>query len=210
MTPMPMPSRWKPDPYPVAARRLLRETLLDAALEELAESSWDEVTMAAIARTAGVSRQTLYKEFGSREEFAQALVLRESERFLAAVERAVIDAADDPRRALRGAFEVFLRSAEHNPLLRSVITGQGAASLLPLITTQGRPLLEFAGERLARIISASWPEADEDDVAKLSDVLVRLAISYATLPGGGVEGAADAVSAVLDPFVERALAAIGA
>lgn len=67
-------------PYSLAARELLRNTLLDAACDELQDRRWANITMADIARSAGVSRQTLYKEFGSRDEFAQALVLREAER----------------------------------------------------------------------------------------------------------------------------------
>ena len=54
--------------------------------------------MADIAVAAGVSRQTLYKEFGSREEFAQVLVMREAESFLDAVERAVPAAPRQPAR----------------------------------------------------------------------------------------------------------------
>src|SRR5688572_1846340 len=73
-------------PYATAARELLRTTLLDAARELLRDRPWNEVTMAQVAQAAGVSRQTLYNEFGSREEFAQAFVLREGDRFLAAVE----------------------------------------------------------------------------------------------------------------------------
>src|ERR1700683_4995997 len=54
-------------PYALAARELLRNTLLDGARDELQRRPWAEITMADIAATAGVSRQTLYKEFGSRE-----------------------------------------------------------------------------------------------------------------------------------------------
>ena len=50
-------------PYSVAARELLRNTLLDAACHELQSRRWAEITMADIALAAGVSRQTLYKEF---------------------------------------------------------------------------------------------------------------------------------------------------
>ena len=89
-----------PTPYAVAARALLRDTLLDAARRELEQRAWSEVTMADIAAAAGVSRQTLYKEFGSREEFAQAFVLREAERFIAAVETAP---GRPSRRSDRGA-----------------------------------------------------------------------------------------------------------
>jgi AcrR family transcriptional regulator len=92
-------------PYPQAARRLLRETLLAAARDEVQQRPWAEITMAEIAAAAGVSRQTLYKEFGSRDEFAQALVIHEGERFLDAVDAAVREHLDDPRAAVRAALE---------------------------------------------------------------------------------------------------------
>ena len=59
-------------PYAVAARELLRNTVFEAARHELSTRRWNEVTMADVAAAAGVSRQTLYKEFGSRDEFARA------------------------------------------------------------------------------------------------------------------------------------------
>src|SRR5271167_5091543 len=95
-------------PYAVAARELLRSTLFDAARDELARRRWNEVTMADIAAAAGVSRQTLYKEFGSREEFARALILREGDRFVAAVEGAMDAHLADPTAALLAAFALFL------------------------------------------------------------------------------------------------------
>ncbi|MGH7436189.1 MAG: TetR/AcrR family transcriptional regulator, partial [Polyangiaceae bacterium] len=58
-----------------ATRALLRETLLGAATDLLREYKWSEVSMAAVAERAGVSRQTLYNEFGSRDEFAQSYVM---------------------------------------------------------------------------------------------------------------------------------------
>src|SRR5580692_4269039 len=113
-------------PYPVAARELLRNTLLDAAREELADRRWADITMADIALAAGVSRQTLYKEFGSREEFAQVLVMREADRFLLAVEGAVAAHLDDPASALAAAFDVFLHGASENPLVHTIVHGDGA------------------------------------------------------------------------------------
>ena len=85
-------------PYPQAARQLLRETLFGAARDELQQRAWSEITMAEIAGAAGVSRQTLYKEFGSRDEFAQAFVIHEGERFLDARRRG---RARAPRRSPR-------------------------------------------------------------------------------------------------------------
>lgn len=191
-------------PYSVAARELLRETLLDGARDLLQDRSWAEITMGDVATAAGVSRQTLYSEFGSRAEFAQAFVLRESEMFLAAVEAAVNAHLDDPAAALSAAFDVFLSAAEEHPLIRAVVSGDGTAdSLLPFITTQGKPVVQMASDRLAEVILSGWPQVDRQDACLLADCVVRLAISYAALPSGSAEVTAASVTTVLEPFIER-------
>ncbi|MCS0634374.1 TetR/AcrR family transcriptional regulator [Streptomyces sp. LP05-1] len=63
-----------------------REALLDAALTALAVRPWPAVRMVEIAAAAGVSRQTLYNEFGSKEGLARALVVREADAWLHGVE----------------------------------------------------------------------------------------------------------------------------
>lgn len=193
-------------PYPVAARELLRDTLLDAARGLLEERSWAEVTMADVATAGGVSRQTLYSEFGSRSEFAQAFVLRESDLFLEAVEAAVRAHLDDPAAALSAAFDVFLTAADHHPLIRAVVSGDGTAdSLLPFITTQGKPVVERAADRLVAVILAGWPQVDEHDARLLAECVVRLGISYAALPTGPAGMTAASVATLLGPFMERAV-----
>jgi len=64
-------------PYPEAARELLRRTLFDAARDEMEKRPWSAVTMSDVAAAAGVSRQTLYKEFGNRSDFGLALTIHE-------------------------------------------------------------------------------------------------------------------------------------
>jgi AcrR family transcriptional regulator len=193
-------------PYPVAARRLLRDTLLDAAREQLVSRSWADVRMADVAATAGVSRQTLYKEFGSRDELAQAFVLREGDRFLVAVEGAIRDHLDDPSAALSAAFDVFLTAAADDPVIRAVLFDEGGDGMLPLVTTQGQPLVERAAERLATIMRDGWPQVKRDDAELLAECLVRLAISYAALPKGPASMTAASVTRLLGPYLERALA----
>jgi len=192
-------------PYAVVARELLRDTLMDAAREELSRRSWSEVTMAKIALVAGVSRQTLYNEFGSRQAFAQALVLREGDRFLAAVEQAILARIDDPARALEAAFDVFLTAAGDDPLVRTAVFDSGADGLLPLVTTQGKPVVERAAERLAAVIARGWPQVAHADAELLAESVVRLAISYATLPKGPATMTAASVARVLGPYLERAV-----
>ncbi len=189
-------------PYPVAARELLRSSLLDAAREELRHRRWADVTMADVALAAGVSRQTLYKEFGSREEFAQALVLREADGLLDAVEQAMRDNHDQPAVALAAAFDVYLTAAAENPLIRAVVGADGAAELLTLLTTHGEPLLERSSQRLKTLLHAGWPLMGERDAELLSECLVRLAISYAALPKGPANMSAASVARLLGPYVE--------
>lgn len=192
-----------PTPYAVAARALLRDTLLDAARRELEQRAWSEVTMADIAAAAGVSRQTLYKEFGSRDEFAQAFVLREAERFIAAVETALDAHLDDPIAALTAAFGLFLAAAADDPLIRAAIAGSG--EMLPLLTTQGQPLVQGAAERLCAAILARWPQASRHDAALLAECLVRLGISYIALPVGPAGMTAASIAELLGPYIEHAL-----
>jgi AcrR family transcriptional regulator len=191
-------------PYAVAARELLRDTLFGAARHELEQRPWSEVTMGDVAAAAGVSRQTLYKEFGSRDEFAQAFVLREADGFIAAVEGALDAHLDDPQAALTAAFGLFLTAAEQDPLIRAAIHGGG--EMLPFVTTHGQTLVAGAAERLCWAIASRWPQAHEHDAALLSECLVRLAISYATLPVAPAGMTASSIAELLGPFIDRALA----
>jgi len=191
--------------YAVAARELLRNTLLDAARDELGHRSWADVTMAQIASVAGVSRQTLYNEFGSRDEFAQALVLREADRFLIEVEGAIHENREHAARAMSSALTVFLSSAEHNPLIRVIVSGEGD-ELLPFITTQGNPTIAFAVERLGAAVIENWPQVGVLEAERLASTLVRLALSYAALPMGPPSMTVEAIMDVLGPYVEKVVA----
>lgn len=192
-------------PYPQAARELLRQTFFDAARDRLSERSWSQITMADVAAAAGVSRQTLYKEFGNRNEFALALVLHEGERFLAEVEAAVLAHTDDPRAAVGAALELFLRSAGEDPLVRTLLSDDGSQGLLPFVTTEGRPVVQWATARLSAVIEQGWPQAPKPDVALLAEALVRLAISYVTTPAEPPRATAERVAELLGPFIDRAL-----
>ena len=195
-------------PYPQAARQLLRETLFAAARDEVQQRPWSEITMAEIAAAAGVSRQTLYKEFGSRDEFAQALVIHEGERFLDAVDAAVREHLDDPRAAVGAALGTFLRTAGEDPLVRILLgDDDDGAGLLPFVTTQGMPVVQWATARLTATIEDGWPEAPPAKVRLLAETLVRLALSHVTAPGESPEHTAKRTGELLGPFIDEALGA---
>jgi AcrR family transcriptional regulator len=197
-------------PYAVAARELLRNTLLDGASNELSARPWSEITMSEIARAAGVSRQTVYNEFGSRAVFAQALVLREAARFIDAVQSTIAANAGDPRVALQATFELFLTVAAENPLVSAIVSGDGADELIALFTTRGETLVEMASARLTEVLLASWPVVPREEAELLGETLVRLAISYAALPKGSPGETAENVASLLGPYVRRLVAEVGA
>ena len=70
-------------PFAEASRALLRDSILDAMREELLSKDWSAVTLSDVARTAGISRQTIYNEFGSRQGLAQGYALRLADRLVA-------------------------------------------------------------------------------------------------------------------------------
>jgi AcrR family transcriptional regulator len=188
----------------------MRERLLDAAGELLADRDWARVTMADVARGAGVSRQTVYNELGSRQELAQAYVLREADRFLNAAEEAIAEHRDDPQTALTAAFGGFLVAAADNPLVRAIVAGDPGSGLLALVTTRGALLVGAAGARLAAFFVATWPQLPERDARIAAESTVRLAISHALLPTAPAERTAAGVAALLAPHLERLIARGGA
>jgi AcrR family transcriptional regulator len=190
----------------VAARQLLHDTMLDAVGRLLADRPWSQITMSDVARAAGVSRQTLYKELGTRDEFAQQFVIREGTRFMNAVEQAILAQPSDVRKAITAGFEVFLTMAAEDPLMRLLLEDDGTGGMLPLITTQSRPVIEWASERLRQVMRSQWPEIDDAGADLLTDTFVRLAISYFAMPRRLPRDSAAAAAELLAPYMERAIA----
>jgi AcrR family transcriptional regulator len=195
--------------YRGAVRQLLRDRLLDAGRDQLRDRPWARVTMAEIAAAAGVSRQTLYNEFGSRDEFGQALVIREGSRFLDAVEEAIDENGADPLLALTAALERFLTIAQDDPFVGLLLGDDGTGGMLALLTTQSRPVLEWASGRLVDAIGAHWPGVADADRQDLADTLVRLAISHVAAPRESPARTAGSIGRLLAPAIERMLLAAG-
>lgn len=145
--------------------------ILDAAYDLAVSRGWTKVTMAELATAAGVSRQSVYNEFGSREAVAVALVNREVGHFLRVVD-ACLRQADDPTRAVVAAAEAVFEMADENPLLRAVLTGDDQ-SLVPLFSSDR--VIAVASEH----VRAGLPGTDDLTI----DVIVRFVISHAVSPG---------------------------
>src|SRR3954467_12669000 len=104
-----------------------RDALLDAAYDAAVSGDWARTRMVDVARAAGVSRQTLYNEFGTKDALAQALTLRETDRFLDAVDAALVGHTGTPAEAIGVAVAESLRLAADNPLVKAVLTDDNDA-----------------------------------------------------------------------------------
>jgi len=187
----------------MAAMPDVRDALLDAAYDAAVTTGWQRARMADIASAAGVSRQTLYDQFGSREGLALHLALRETERFLDGVERAMDRRAGDVHEAFEAAATFALKQAENNPLIRSILTEDGEAGLLPYMTTRAEPLIDAARERLVAYLAENWPGIDSGVAHEVGEVVTRLTLSYIVLPGPTPATAAHRIATVAAHVLER-------
>lgn len=193
-----------PRGYAAASKELLRATVFGAMDDLAADRPWASITMAQIAAEAGVSRQTLYNEFGTRDELAQVYVLWSSERFLDEIQRVVGARPDDLGGALQDAFRVFLELAAEHPLVRALEAATGAEGLHALVASSaGLPILLTSTDRLAEFVLGNWPELPVTETRLVCELLVRLAISHATVPTVPPAVAAEQVSTVLGPFLAQ-------
>ncbi len=81
------------------------EAILDAAIAVLGERGIS-APMEAIARHAGVSKQTIYNHYGSKAELVRALALRRVHEMTAALETP--EGLDDPAQALAEFARILL------------------------------------------------------------------------------------------------------
>lgn len=163
-------------------KRRLRDELLDAAREAVVAGGYDGLRMAEVARRTGVSRQTVYNEFGDKWGLLEAVAARETERFLLDVNAALAE-QPDPINGLRAAVETALTLAAENPLIRAALSQPGSDQASQLLTTRGQQVLELAHLRLGAHVREHWPEVPAEDATSCVDVALRVVISHIVTPG---------------------------
>lgn len=195
----------------VAATLGVRDRIVEAAAAITTESGWTAVTMNKVAARAGVSRQTVYNEMGSKPGLGQAMVLRELERFLAAVEEE-LGRYDDLVKAIRSAAERILVMARENRLLDAVLASAHGVSrgepgsdneLLPFLTTDAAPLISAATAVIAASLPVRFPDTGlSDHEAEVAiDSVVRLVLSHVMQPGSPPAQVADDIAWIVGRVV---------
>jgi AcrR family transcriptional regulator len=178
-----------------------RDALLDAAYDAALAGDWEHVRMADVARAAGVSRQTLYYEFGSKDGLAQALAVREAERWSDGALGAIAGHDGSPVEAVTAATVWTLEEAARNPLLKAVLTDD-EGGLVPFLTTRSDQLQAIARDHLEAHVRTHWPEIDPARLHLLADTVVRLTFSHLVLPGGRPEQVAADIAVLVSALLE--------
>ena len=190
-------------PYAEASKVLLRDLVLDAMRDLLLTKDWSSITLADVAKSAGISRQTIYNEFGSRHGLAQGYALRLADRLVGAIGDAIDDNVGDVHGAFIAGFRSFFLQSAADPLVISLLTGAAKPDLLQIITTDSGPIITRASAKLTDAFMHSWVNATEQDAGVLARAIVRLAMSYVSMPPEADHDVAGDLARLMTPFAER-------
>jgi AcrR family transcriptional regulator len=182
---------------------LLRDSVLDAMRDLLLTRDWSAITLADVARAAGISRQTIYNEFGSRQGLAQGYALRLADRLVNAVDDAIYSNVGDIYAAFMQGFRAFFTESAADPLVISLLSGIAKPDLLQIITTDSAPIITHCSSRLTSSFLHSWVQASEADSGILARAIVRLAMSYVSMPPEADHDVAADLARLLTPAAER-------
>lgn len=146
-----------------------RTAVLDAAVRLFGHRP--DAGMEAVAAAAGVTRQTVYAHFSSRDRLVSAVIDRVTEEALAAMDAADIDTGPAPEALLR-LLDAGRRTSEAHPGAVHLAAAQGAPP------AEDRTRHEPVAERLERLIrrgQAAGEFAAEPDAAWLVTAVIALA-----------------------------------
>ena len=189
--------------YAEASRALLRDSVLDAMRDLLLTRDWSAIKLADVAQAAGISRQTIYNEFGSRLGLAQGYAVRLADRLVDAVGDAIAAHVGDVYHAFLQGFRSFFAESAADPLVQSLLTGVAKSDLLQIITIDSAPIITRASGRLTVVFTQSWVQAGEEEAGVLARAIARLAMSYVSMPPEADHDVATDLAQLMTPFAER-------
>ena len=157
------------------------EAVLDAAARRLASHGIAGTTVDDVAEAAGVSRATVYRYVGAKDEIVQAVIGREAENVLAQVAAAIV-ASTSPREAIDEAVSTALTAIAEHPVLAR-LTSSDLRDTLPFATSDSRPLVDRCVSTLSNAMRAA-PELIVDDrmVENAIEEATRFVLVHLTTP----------------------------
>ncbi|MGV9668754.1 TetR/AcrR family transcriptional regulator [Nocardia niigatensis] len=161
----------------------IRTRILDAADEQFRRWGIQRSTMEDVARTAGVSRITVYRRFATKEELVERVILREFRRYFDTFLVDIAAATNVGDRVVLG-FVSSLRALRGNPLIGALITAEPDHFISSLVGDGGRAVAmvrEFVAHQLRQEQRAGTISPDLD-VEVIAELMVRICASFLAIP----------------------------
>ncbi len=180
----------------------LRETLIRAALDLIAQKGPAGFTFADAARWAGVSPAAPYRHFRDRDDLLANVALRGFEQFEAALALAWADGRPDPFTALHRLGKAYLAFAHAEPAYYSAMFEAG-------IPPDSSPELRAAGDRAFAVLRSAAEQLCAQIPAKERPPVLMLALHIWSLAHGvaSLFGRGDAARRTLPMSAEELLEA---
>lgn len=194
--------------FQAEVRQLLRARVLDAAYALVCADGWQAVNMSRVAATVGISRQVLYKEIGAKQALGQALVQRETDRFITGVISAMHGHPDDVAAGLAAGAAFTLRAGADDPLVKASLTRarDTEVGLTPLLTAGPTPIWRGAMDMIAAAARDFYDLPDPIDrlLDAVVEVDVRLTFSHMLQPMSTIEDAARQIYTTVRALLDAA------
>ncbi|WEB39380.1 TetR/AcrR family transcriptional regulator [Streptomyces yunnanensis] len=165
----------------------LTERVLDAAREQFMTFGLRRSTVDDVAKRAGVSRVTVYRRVGNKDELVQRVLLREYRQFVAEVDAAVAGLPTMEERMVEG-FAAVLRLIRGHPLIGGLMRLE-PETMLPYLTVESGPsFLAMRGylaghlRRARRVTGEEGDEQESGDPVAVAELMVRITVSFLLNP----------------------------
>jgi AcrR family transcriptional regulator len=158
-------------------RDVQQDRILRAAVEAASLHGIRRLSVADVAKRAGLSRPTVYKRFPSKAALVTTAVRQEATAIVEAVRR-VVDDIDDPAAALESGILTALRLVREHPLLDRIVRTE-PEMLVPLLTVDDSVVMPAIRRPVEQMVGSKLPLLDDVARRRLADVLSRLVVSYA-------------------------------
>ncbi|MEU4416264.1 TetR family transcriptional regulator [Nocardia salmonicida] len=198
----------EPPNFQAEMRQLLRDRMIDAARTMVVTEGWGAVNMSRVAKEVGISRPVLYKEIGTKQALADALIERETGIYLAGIAETLAEHPADPLAGMTAAAEYTLRTAGDNTLIKAVLSARqdGDTALLPALVSDPEPVLGRAVAALTATVREQYEFAamTDDELISIVEIMVRLTLSHLFQPTGSADRAVAQIGAVLSGVMPAA------
>lgn len=159
-------------------------TILDAAQQVFEQYGARRANVEDVARTAGVSRSTLYRAYPNKEALLEAVLLRQFDAFLTELD--AVATSLPPREAVVECFTRGLALTREIPLLARLAESEPDAVTAAGAASQSTLVLGSAG-RVAATLRRSGATMPDDELSTVAELMLRVSWTYLLNPRGGLD-----------------------